>query len=111
MDFAHEQAGDAIIVRLAGKLDGSAARTTEANLSQVLADSEPRVAIDMSQVDYLSSAGLRVLLLVAKKAQRAKGKLVLFDCCPNVMEVLSISGFDKLVPIHTGSAAAIAATR
>lgn len=112
MDFVQEQAGDAVIVRLTGRLDGTVARAVEEQFNRVLADGgTPHIAVDMAGVEYISSAGLRVLLVVGKKLQQAKGKLALFDCTPHVYDVFSMSGFDRMVPIHSGSAAAIAAVR
>lgn len=77
----------------------------------MLSGGTPHLAIDLSQLDYISSAGLRVLLVVAKKVQQAKGKVVLFGLGPNVREVFSISGFDKIFAIRDDAAAALAAVR
>jgi anti-anti-sigma factor len=65
----------------------------------------------MSKLEYISSAGLRVLLVVAKKVQQAKGKVVLFGLVPNVREVFSISGFDQIFTIEPDADAAVAAVR
>ena len=111
MEFAQEQAGDVLIVKLAGRLDSSTAQPTEENFARVLGNGAPHLAIDMSRLDYISSAGLRVLLVVAKKAQQAKGKVVLFGLVPNVRDVFSISGFDKIFAIQSDAAAAVAAVR
>jgi anti-anti-sigma factor len=54
---------------------------------------------------------LRVLLVVAKKVQQAKGKVVLFGLVPNVREVFSISGFDQIFSIEPDADAAVAAVR
>ena len=111
MEFSHEQADDVATVKLAGRLDSSNAQSTEENFSQVLAGAAPHLAIDMSGLDYISSAGLRVLLVVAKKVQQAQGKVVLFALVPNVREVFSISGFDKIFAIYPDAATALAAIR
>ena len=111
MDFAHEPAGDVTIVRLTGRLDSSAAQPAEESFGRVLGSGALRIAIDMSSLVYISSAGLRVLLVVAKKVQQAKGKLVLFGLVPNVREVFSISGFDQIFSIQSDAATAIAAVR
>lgn len=111
MEFAQEQAGDVAIVKLAGRLDSSAAPPADESFARVLGSGTPRLAIDMSQLEYISSAGLRVLLVVAKKVQQAKGKMVLFGLVPHVREVFSISGFDKIFAIETDAAAAVAAVR
>jgi anti-anti-sigma factor len=109
MEFAQEQAGNVVIARLIGRLDSSAASSAEENLTRALGGGTPRLAIDLSQLDYISSAGLRVLLVVAKKVQQANGKLVMFGLVPNVREVFSVSGFDKILSIKPDAASAIAA--
>jgi anti-anti-sigma factor len=111
MEFAQEQAGDVVIVRLAGRLDSGAARSAEDGFNAALAGGTPRLAVDMTKLDYISSAGLRVLLVVAKKVQQAKGKVALFGLSPNVREVFSVSGFDTIFAIQPDSAAALAAVR
>ena len=65
----------------------------------------------MSGLDYISSAGLRVLLVMAKKVQQAKGKVALYGLVPNVREVFAVSGFDTIFSIQPDSAAALAAVR
>src|SRR5438128_10990465 len=111
MEFAQEQSGDALIVKLSGRLDSSSAQSAEERFTQVLSSGAVHLAIDMSQLDYISSAGLRVLLVVAKKVQQAKGKVVLFGLVRNVREAFSISGFDKIFSIEADAAAAVAAVR
>lgn len=107
MDFANEHVGDVLVVKIAGRLDSSTAQGAEDNFAQLLGKHSPHLALDMSQLDYISSAGLRVLLVVAKKLQQAKGKMVLFGLVPNVREVFSISGFDKIFTIEPDQATAL----
>jgi anti-anti-sigma factor len=111
MEFAQEQAGDCVIVRLAGRLDSGAAKSAEDGFNAALTSGTPHLAIDMTKLDYISSAGLRVLLVMAKKVQQAKGKVALFGLSPNVREVFSVSGFDTIFSIQPDSAAALAAVR
>jgi anti-anti-sigma factor len=111
MEFAHEQSGDVMIVRLAGRLDSGTAQSAEESFTQVLASGEPHLVIDMSKLEYISSAGLRVLLVIAKKVQQAKGKVALFGLADNVREVFSISGFDRIFSIQADAEAAVAAAR
>lgn len=111
MEFAHEQSGDVVIVKLSGRLDSVTAQPAEESFSRVLSDGAPRLAIDMSKLEYISSAGLRVLLVMAKKVQQAKGKVVLFGLAANVREVFSISGFDRIFSIQSDAEAALAAAR
>lgn len=109
MEFAQEQAGDVVIIKLSGRLDSSTAPPAEENFARVLAGGPLHLAIDMSSLEYISSAGLRVLLVVAKKLQQAKGKIVLFGLVHNVREVFQISGFDRIFTIQPDVAAAVAA--
>ena len=111
MEFAKELSGDVVIVKLSGRLDSSTAQPAEESFAGVLAGGPQHLAIDMSHLEYISSAGLRVLLVVAKKVQQAKGKVVLFGLVRNVREVFSISGFDRIFAIQSDMAAAIAAVR
>jgi anti-anti-sigma factor len=111
MEFAQEQAGEVAVVKLAGRLDSGAAQLAEENFTRMLGSGTPHLAIDLADLQYISSAGLRVLLVVAKKVQQAKGKVVLFGLGPNVREVFSISGFDKIFSIQSDSASAVAALR
>jgi anti-anti-sigma factor len=111
MQIAQETEGEAVILALTGQLDSSAAQSAETTLSAALGAGSPQLVLDMSGLDYISSAGLRVLLVVAKKAQQAKGKMALCGLSPNVREVFSVSGFDTIFSIQPDRAAAIAAVR
>jgi len=111
MDISQERDGDVVIVRLAGRLDSSAASSAEEQLSATLIDAAPRLAIDMAKLAYISSAGLRVLLVVAKRVQQQKGKIALSGLAENVREVFTVSGFDTIFAIEADVAAAIAAVR
>jgi anti-anti-sigma factor len=109
MDIAQERDGEVVIVRLKGRFDSSGAPAVEEALSRALGGVPPRLAIDMGGLDYISSAGLRVLLVLAKKVQQAKGKVTLCGLKPNVRDVFTVSGFDTIFSIHADPASAVAA--
>lgn len=111
MEFAQEQSGDVTIAKLAGRLDSGSAQPAEESFARLLGSGAAHLAIDLSKLEYISSAGLRVLLVVAKKMQQANRKVVLFGLGPNVREVFSISGFDTIFAIEDDLAAAVAAVR
>lgn len=111
MEFAHENAGDVVVARLSGRLDSQSAPSAEEQLTQLIGNERPRLAIDLSNLEYVSSAGLRVLLLVARKVQQAQGKLALFGLAPGVRDVFSISGFDTIFTVRDNAAAAMEAVR
>ena len=86
---------------LAGRLDGFTSAAHEAELKALLAGDASSVTIDLSQLEYVSSAGLRVLLMKAKMAKAKGGAVVLASPTSVVLDVLKISGFDKIFDIRS----------
>ncbi len=111
MEFAHENAGDVVVAKLAGRLDSQSATPAEEQLTGLIGTAAPRLVIDLSNLEYISSAGLRVLLLVARKVQQAQGKMAVFGLASGVREVFSISGFDTIFTVRDDAAAALEAVR
>ncbi len=111
MDMTQERDGHVVVIRLSGRLDSSAAPGAEEQLTEAVSGEAPRIAIDMSQLSYVSSAGLRVLLVVAKKVQQQRGRLALGGLAENVRAVFAATGFDSIIAIETDAAAAVAAVR
>ena len=83
-----------------GRLDGSTAAAHEKSIQELLAGEVNSIAINLSELDYISSAGLRVLLVAAKSAKAKGGKVVLVSPKPAVLDVLKLSGFDKIIQIE-----------
>ncbi len=82
-----------------GRIDSSNAAVAEAEMLNKIREGSPLLIIDLQRLDYLSSAGLRVLLLAAKTCRAGGGKAVIQQASPAVSEVLKISGFDKIIPM------------
>lgn len=82
---------------LAGRLDGLNASEHQRALEQMLSSHPAGVVLDMTQLDYISSAGLRVLLVATKAARAGGGDVLLKGPRNEVREVLEISGFDKIL--------------
>jgi anti-anti-sigma factor len=112
MEIAQERDGEVIVVRLSGRLDSSTAKTVEDGLVAAIAGAAPpRIVIDLTGLSYISSAGLRVLLLTNRKVAGAGGRMALCGLTAAVREVFAISGFDTILSLHPGRSAAIAALR
>jgi anti-sigma B factor antagonist len=79
-------------VELEGSIDGKTAPQIREELSSSLPQVQ-NLIIDMARVDYLSSAGLRLLLLVYREVTARKGKLVLVGVSPEIRTVMSHTGF------------------
>ncbi len=89
------QAGMHVAV-MDGRLDTATAPVAEGELMAMLAT--PGLVLDMTAVRYVSSAGLRLLLKMAKDAKGKGAKFALAGLQPAVREVFEISGFDKIIP-------------
>lgn len=83
-----------------GRLDATTAGATEKALLALLVDDVNSISMDLSALDYVSSAGLRVMLVVAKAAKAKGGKLVLTGPKPAILEVIKISGFDRIITVQ-----------
>jgi anti-anti-sigma factor len=97
------------LVSLAGRLDMTSAGPLEQELEGLIAAGARRLAIDMSRLDYLSSAGLRTLLIAARRLQEAGGTLALIGLRGMVKEVLEIAGLANVFPCYADEREMLAA--
>lgn len=91
-----------------GRIDSSNASAAEKEVLGKAQGLAPQLLMDLSRVDYLSSAGLRVLLMAAKACRAAGGKTVIQSPTPAVLQVLTMSGFDKIIPMASSREQALA---
>jgi anti-anti-sigma factor len=111
MEMTQERDGNVVVVKAVGRLDSAAVKTAEDGFDAAIGRTAPHLVVDMSGLEYISSAGLRVLLMLAKKVQTTKGKLALYGLQPNVKAVFAVSGFDTILSVQADRAAALAAVR
>src|SRR5262245_17566524 len=83
-----------------GRLDARNAAAHEKAAQELLVGDVKSIAINLSELDFLSSAGLRVLVVAAKTAKTKGGTVVLISPKPGVLDVLKATGFDKLIQIQ-----------
>lgn len=88
--------GDALTLALSGRLDTSTAPQLQEVLVPAFEESG-QVVLDFAGIEYVSSAGLRVLLLGAKAAKAAGGSQTLVHVSSEVMEVFELTGFDSVL--------------
>jgi anti-anti-sigma factor len=88
-----------VVVTPQGRLDAGNTRPLEAEFKKHIAAGEVRLLVDLEATRYISSNGLRVILIAMKQAQKHHGKLVL--CClnPRMKEIFEMAGFDKVFEI------------
>jgi anti-anti-sigma factor len=87
------------IVVVSGRLDSASAGTFEHELLGLFQDSGARILIDFAGLEYISSAGLRVVLMGAKKARQTQSRMALCGLRPEVREVFEVSGFLKIIDV------------
>lgn len=94
------------VVRPQGRLDAGGAPALERELRQHLASGRRNVLVDLSDISYISSNGLRVLLAALKSTRQNGGALKL--CCLNarLVEIFEMVGFDQVFDIYETRAAA-----
>jgi anti-sigma B factor antagonist len=93
---------------LRGRLDTAGAGEVELKFTSHTVPRAKPLLLDMSEVTFLSSLGLRMLLTVAKALDRRGAKTVLLSPQPAVWEVLKLSGFDQLMPVRNDEETALA---
>lgn len=98
MEIEQQLNGSFLILRLNGRLDGASSGALQQRIDQALAEQKVRqIVLDMQQVHYLSSAGIRVLVSAVKSLRPLGGDLVLAGVQGYTDEVLKLAGFDKLL--------------
>jgi anti-anti-sigma factor len=108
MQISTRTSNDIHIVGIAGSLDSTTAPEAQKSLDGVVAGAK-KVALDFTQLDYISSAGLRVLLGAAKKLKASGGKFAMFGLNQSVREVFEISGFSAILAVYPSETEAVAA--
>jgi anti-sigma B factor antagonist len=107
MDIATRTQNDVTIVAFRGSLDSKTSPQAQQALDGILADGRRKLLIDFTALDYISSAGLRVLLATAKRLSGAGGALRLFALNETVREVFDISGFSTILAVFATEADAL----
>lgn len=108
MQIATRTTNDIHIVAITGSLDSTTSPEAQKSLDAVVAGAK-KVLLDFSGLDYISSAGLRVLLGAAKQLRGSGGTLGMFGLNQSVKEVFEISGFSTILSIYQSEAEALGA--
>lgn len=90
-----DQVGDVTIVRVKGKIDALTGPDLEALIVKTINGNGKKVLIDLKNVDYVSSAGLKVLLHSIKTVEKKSGRMIICSPQKQVKEVFVISGLDR----------------
>lgn len=99
MQIDQEKQGQSLILRLEGRLETSTAPELQ-EIVENMPDDIEELQIDMEKLEYVSSAGLRVLLAASKKMKAKSGTMSIHHVNEEVMEVFEITGFKEILDIR-----------
>ena len=102
-----EQRDDAAIARMEGRIDSSNTVEFERILESGLNPTARTVVLDFEKVAFMSSAGLRVVLMLAKQLRKRGAQAAVCSLPAPIREVFSVSGIDRIVPTHSSDTQAI----
>jgi anti-sigma B factor antagonist len=100
MEISESKRHGVVIVRLTGRLDASNAGALEQTLLGHIAGGNTRLVVDCEPLEYISSAGLRVLLVAAKRLKSGAGAIALAALKEPIKEVFDIAGFSSIFHVY-----------
>ena len=109
MDLVTDRVDGILVAEACYRVDGTNARDFENTLREAIQDSDRGMVVDCEHLSYISSAGLRAILLTAKTLKRKKMQFAICFLADPIREVFEISGFDKIIAIYGSRADALAA--
>ncbi len=99
MEVLEERLESIVVVGLKGRMDSNTARVVEEKLLALIDGGSHQLVVDCAQLGYISSAGLRVLLMAAKRMTQAKGRLALAALNDDIKQVFELTGFSSIFQI------------
>jgi anti-anti-sigma factor len=110
VEIGERRDGDILILSPAGRIDNDTSQAFQASLLSALTPGAA-VLVDFSAIEYVSSAGLRALMMGSKQAKASNGRLAVTALGPVVKEIFEISRFSLVVQVFDTQAQALAAWR
>lgn len=109
MQVIAENKNGILVLLTEGRVDGSNAPEFQEALKDAVGEDARTVVLDFEKLSYISSAGLRVILMFAKQMRRENISFAACSLIASVKDIFAISGFDKIIPIHASQKEALAA--
>lgn len=101
LEVITEDLESAVVFHIVGAVDGNTAPLLQEPLLRAAEGPKGAVQIDLTKVPFMSSAGLRVLLLAAKALQKRSERLCLINVPPHIYNVLNIAGFTSFIDVKS----------
>ena len=109
IDIKWRQEGDIAVASILGRIDSTSSDRFQALLEEGFSAGPGGLLMDFERVSYISSAGLRVCLVLAKRLRSTGQALAMCSLSDVNREIVAVSGFDKLIVVHEDPETAIAA--
>ena len=100
MELIEKNTEKCLVIGIKGRLDTINYSILEKRLMELLDQNVTKILVNCSQMDYVSSSGLRILLMALKRITMVKGKFVLCGLQENIREIFEISGFTTIFEIY-----------
>jgi anti-anti-sigma factor len=100
MEAQVEEKGEVVVVHVKGRLDAASSPQLEKKINAIIESGHFKLLLNMAGVDYLSSAGMRLMLSVSKKLKHLEGKVVASNLSDDVMEVIKMAGFHQILELY-----------
>jgi len=99
MNVTIENSGAKTLVKLEGRLDTTNAGQFQTDIAPLMTGDNPDIELDCTDMEYTSSQGLRMFLMLQKSVTMRRGSLVMTNMKPQVKEVFDITGFSNIIKI------------
>ena len=99
MEIIEKKQSGVDVFKLNGRLDSNTSPELEEKIFEAIDSGSTNMVVDCEDLDYISSAGLRIILKAAKALKRSEGMIILCAMQDYVKEVFEIAGFDSFLPI------------
>ena len=109
LELQADQIDGVLVISVAGRIDGMNAQEFRQDLDKEIGGSDSSVILDVEKLSYISSAGLRSILLIAKTLQSRNMKFIMCSLPAPIKEIFEIAGFDKIINVLKSRSDAIAA--
>ena len=100
MVFEVQEKNEGIYATLSGRLDTPSAISAQQEIQPILENADKEITLDCTNLEYISSSGLRLLLTIRKEAADKGGKVILQHITDNIKKVFIMTGFYNLFEIR-----------
>lgn len=110
MEITRIARADQFEIRLKGRMDATWSDHVANALAECVRGGQHAIAVDMAEVDYISSAGIRILVIYSRQLKNIQGRFVVINASVTVRKVLELAGLDALLHVEGGAAPKSSAT-